>query len=237
MLLDIVRFNSDAVRFIRKNPEATLGEMATRMRMGEWFRRYYLFPMGGAIWSCSMSKMLDFPAFTFVEFFDKHGLLTITGQPQWYTVTGGAREYIAKLIPSFEDRITVNCGVYSVKRENDKVRITDGHGESLLYDHVVLACHADEALALLVDASDEERSALSAFRYEKNHAVLHRDPSFMPKRRRCWSSWVHHVEADGQETRNLGVTYWMNLLQSINHDYPLFVTLNPTHAIKPDAVF
>ena len=237
MLLDIARFNKGAVAYSRAHPDATLGRMVDALGTGEWFRKYYLIPMGAAIWSCPTSQMLDFPAETFVHFFDNHGLLTVTRQPQWYTVTGGSREYVKKLLAAFQGRVKTDCGARSIRREGGKVFVTDTNGETLAYDRLILACHADQALKLLSDASAQEQAALGSFRYQKNHAVLHRDSSFMPKRRRCWSSWVYNLEKGGSEGAALGVTYWMNLLQSIDDATPLFVTLNPTHPVRPECIF
>jgi len=213
-----------------------LQQLLKKMNMGEWFIHYYVLPMGGAIWSCPLDTMLQFPALYFVRFFKAHGLLSVIGQPQWYTVTGGAKEYIERLTAPFEQRILTNCPAIDVKREKDKVQITDGDGNTRAYNHVVLACHADQALAMLKDASLEERAILGAFQYQKNRAVLHKDAGIMPKRKRCWSSWVYHSDS-AADRDNISVTYWMNLLQSIDADYPLFVTLNPRCPIAAEHIF
>ena len=235
-LLDIVRFNRAAKSFVVKHPDVTLGEMLKIMRVSDWFSLYYILPMGGAIWSCSLDAMLAFPARVFVDFFDAHGLLTVTQQPQWYTVTGGSQEYVKRLVAPFADRIRTACAAMAVTRKNGKVQVSDGRGETLEYDQVILACHGDEALAMLQDATPEERSALGAFTYQKNHAVLHCDPSFMPRRRICWASWIYR-DAPPSNHAGICVTYWMNQLQDIDKQYPLFVTLNPDKPIPDDLVF
>ena len=169
----------------------------------------------------------------FVDFFDAHGLLTVTNQPQWYTVTGGSAEYTKRLIKPFADRIRLSCGVKSVGRHNGKIQITDTNNKTAEYDQVVFACHADEALRMLVDPTDAERKTLGAFRYQKNVAVLHSHTGIMPQRSACWASWVYHADA-APTTDPIAVTYWMNHLQNLDKDYPLFVTLNPRTPI-PDA--
>jgi len=235
-LYDILRFNAKAYDLAERRPELTLQGLMDTIGTGEWFAKYYILPMGGAIWSCPLKTMLSFPAQTFTRFFKAHGLLSIIGQPQWHTVTGGSIEYVKRLTEPYKDRIRTSCGVVGVKRAGGKVMIADSTGSTEEYDHVVLACHGDQALAMLNDASDEERNVLSAFTYQKNLAVLHKDTSIMPKRKRCWSSWVYHSE--GEDNRDfIPVTYWMNLLQDIDNAYPLFVTLNPHRPISREHIF
>ena len=145
-------------------------------------------------------------------------------------MTGGAQEYVRRLAAPFAHRIRTNCGAVAVTRQDGKVQIRDARGESHSYDQVVMACHGDEALALLKDAGTAERAALSAFRYQKNRAVLHRDVRVMPRRKRCWASWVYH--SDGNRAHpHITVSYWMNRLQGIDEKYPLFVSLNPAQPI------
>jgi predicted NAD/FAD-binding protein len=236
LLRDVLRFNAEAEDTVERCPDLTLDGLMTELRLGEWFRRYYLLPMSGAIWSCPPREMLAFPARTLVRFFANHHLLSARGQPQWYTVTGGSQEYVTRLTQSFAPRIRTNCGVAQIRRDGGRVAVTDTHGRTDIYDHVVLACHGDEALALLSDADRREREALGAFRYQRNVAVLHKDARVMPKRKRCWASWVY--TSDGRDDDPaISVTYWMNRLQAIRNDRPLFVTLNPTQAIEDRHVF
>lgn len=236
LVRDVLRFNTQALSAVADAPDLTLGELIDRLRLGDWFRRYYLLPMSGAIWSAPPRRMLDFPAATFVRFFDNHGLLTVSGQPQWYTVTGGSQSYVEKITAPFRDRIRLSCGAVEIRRGAHGVSVRDAHGGLEHYDHVVLASHADETLALLADASAEERRLLGAFGYQKNRAVLHKDISVMPRRRRCWASWVYRSDGGGDEAA-ISVSYWMNRLQSIDPAYPLFVTLNPARAIPDEHVF
>ena len=235
LLIDILRFNRSAYKTAHAQPELTLGGLIKKLGMSDWFARYYILPMGGAIWSCSLEAMLGFPALAFVDFFQAHGLLTVMHQPQWYTVTGGSQEYVKRLIKPFAQHIRTNSAVASVTRQGGKVRVVDIHGDTQIYDHVVLASHADESLAMLGDASPEERALLGAFKYAPNRTILHKDSSIMPRRRRCWSSWIYH--ASDVKNDSISVTYWMNQLQSIDNAYPLFVTLNPLREIAKEHVF
>ncbi|HWD27525.1 MAG TPA: FAD-dependent oxidoreductase [Rhizomicrobium sp.] len=233
---DVFRFNARAQDVVTRLPHLTLGEMVRELELGDWFKRYYLLPMCAAIWSCPPGEMLRFPAATLIRFMANHRLLSASGQPQWYTVTGGSREYVTRLTQSFADRIRVGCGAAQVTRNARGAVVTDTHGGKTAFDHVVFASHGDETLALLADADDEERNVLSAFRYQNNIAVLHRDDSVMPKQKRCWASWVYSSDGDIAEPK-LSVTYWMNRLQDISNDTPLFVTLNPKRAIDPSKIF
>jgi len=236
LLRDVVKFNSRAQQTVERHPHLTLEGLIARLDLGEWFRRYYLLPMSGAIWSCPPSEMMRFPARTLVQFFANHHLLSFTGQPQWRTVTGGSQEYIRRLVNPFAGRIRTNCAAVAVMRQNGLVQVRDSQGGSETYDRVVMASHGDETLALLQDADGEERAALSCFRYQKNRAVLHRDPRLMPRRRRCWASWVYTSDGEFSHPK-ITVTYWMNRLQGIDARYPLFVSLNPRRPIPDKLIF
>jgi predicted NAD/FAD-binding protein len=236
LLRDVLRFNRNAEEIVESHPELTLDGLIERLGLGDWFRRFYLLPMSSAIWSCPPCEMVRFPARTLIRFMANHHLLSASGQPQWYTVTGGAEQYVQRLVRSFAARIRVGCGVVAVRRSDGRVIVHDDSGSSEIYDHVVFAGHGDETLRLLSDADQHERAALGAFRYQKNLAVLHRDTSVMPRSRRCWSSWVYKSDGSAHDPA-LSVTYWMNSLQNIPSEMPLFVTLNPKSPIAPDCVF
>jgi predicted NAD/FAD-binding protein len=236
LLRDVIRFNGHALNTVEKHPRISLGELIELLNLGDWFRRYYLLPMAGAIWSCPPQQMLDFPAMSFVRFFENHGLLSVSGQPQWYTVTGGSQEYVRRLTQSFTSRIRTGCGVAEVARNSDGIEIRDDQGGVERYDHAILGCHADESLSILKDARSEERALLGAFRYQPNRAILHKDSSVMPKRNACWASWVYKADVSTSELK-ISVSYWMNKLQGIDARFPLFVTLNPTQKIAPEHVF
>lgn len=235
MVRDILRFNARAEEMARDD-EMTVGQLIDDLKLGQWFRDYYLLPICGAIWSTPAEGIRDFPARALVQFFRNHALLSATGQHQWWTVSGGSASYVRKLEANLRQRgvqIRLADPVQKITR-GDEVQITSA--ERLSYDHVILACHSDQALAMLADPSGSERAALQAIRYQPNQMVLHRDESQMPQRRGCWSSWVY--QARSNETQSaIGVTYWMNRLQNIPEEDPLFVTLNPLKPIDPAQIY
>lgn len=235
MLADIYMFNKFAPLYIDSND--TLEKALNEMGLSQWFRDYYLLAMGASIWSTPRNQMLQFPASTFIRFLKNHGLLTFNDQPQWYTVKGGSREYVNRLIAPFEDRIKQECGVESILRTAEGVEIKDSQGNTELFDQVVLACHSDQALKMLGKPTDNEQAILGAIKYHKNEAVLHSDASFMPKRFGAWASWVYLSEKRKDESDAVSLTYWMNNLQPLNTKLPLFVTLNPSHELDEERVF
>jgi predicted NAD/FAD-binding protein len=228
MLRDILRFYREAPHDPRLagDEHITLGEYLRASGYGAAFRDDHLLPMAGAIWSASASEMLAYPAAAFVRFHANHGLLQVTGRPVWRTVTGGSRNYVSRLIKPFADRIRLDSAVRRVERFDGGVAVTDSKGRTERYDHIVMATHADQALAALADPSARERELLGAFRYSRNLAVLHTDESFMPRRRGVWSSW-NYLGSRNETAGSVCVTYWMNRLQNLKTDKPLFVTLNP----------
>lgn len=225
MVLDVLRFNSTAEKYA--DSDITLRELLDKMGMGEWFRLYYLQAMGAAIWSCPVETILSFPAATFIRFFKNHGLLTVNDHPQWYTVSGGSRVYAQKLAAPFSSKIKLNTGITSVIRHPQHVFLVDSEGKKHVFDHVIFACHADEALAMIENPTEAEKAVLGAFRYQNNDIVVHSDTSFMPKNRRCWASWVYLSETMKDEKKSLSLSYWMNNLQGLPEQAPVFVTLNP----------
>jgi predicted NAD/FAD-binding protein len=194
------------------------------------FRQDHLYPMAAAIWSTPVRDIPYHPAAAFIRFCENHGLLKLGRRPQWRTVTGGSRAYVQRLTASFADRIVTGQPVRRIRRSDDGVHLHLDDGERH-FDHVVIATHADQALALLADSDGAERRSLGAFGYRGNEAVLHADPRVMPRRRRVWSSW-NYASQTGESDPDLSVTYWMNRLQGLPEDAPLFVTLNPL--IEPD---
>lgn len=225
MLRDIFTFNKRAVEFADSN--ISLGECLNQLGMRQWFRDYYLLAMGAAIWSTPLEQMLAFPASTFIRFFSNHGLLTINDQPQWYTVKGSSREYIKLLCAPFKDRIRLNCGAVRVTRTPEGVEVVDTEGHTERYDQIVFACQPAQVLKMLEKPTTRELSILSAFIYQPNRAVLHRDTSFMPKRRAAWSSWVYLSEQEKDKSPQVSLSYWMNNLQPLETRTPIIVTLNP----------
>ncbi|HYE47981.1 MAG TPA: FAD-dependent oxidoreductase [Azospirillaceae bacterium] len=229
MLRDILRFYRLAPAVL-DDPGATgmtLGEYLVAGSYGHRFIYDHLLPMGAAIWSSTIAEMLAFPVQSFVRFFCNHGLLKVKDRPQWRTVRGGSRTYVRLLTASLRGRVHTGRAISAVQRVPDGVLVQDAGGLSERFDHVVVATHADQALALLADAGEEERRILGAFRYQLNRTVLHRDPALMPRRPKAWSSWNYLANGTRERNAKVSVTYWMNLLQGIDRRSPLFVTLNP----------
>ena len=240
MWTEILRFNRTASTDLEVGALAglTLGAYLASRGFGAAFRDRYLLPMGAAIWSMPNADMLGFPAASFLAFFRNHGLLSGFDTFQWRTVSGGSREYVRKLIADIHGDIRLGCGVTSVRAAGNGVDVADQTGATTRFDHVVLACHPQQALALLADATPAERSILSGLRHAPNVAVLHRDPALMPQRRKVWSSWNYISDAaPGLTTAPVSLTYWMNRLQGIDRSKPLFVTLNPAQPPRPDLTF
>jgi len=192
----------------------------------------HLAPMAGAIWSSPLARIGETPAASFLRFCQNHGLLSLSGRPAWRTVTGGSREYLHRLLAPFGDNLRLATPVRAVERQAGGVTLqTDAGAER--FDHVVIAAHGDQALSMLADPSQEEQALLSAFTYQPNRAVLHRDDRLMPRRQAAWSSWNVIARAEDPGERPVCVTYWMNRLQALESEAPLFVTLNPVHAPEP----
>lgn len=234
MIWDVTRFNKRAYAYLDRDENITLGQCLNELRMGQWFRDYFLLAMGGAIWSTPLEQMLDFPARSFIRFFANHGLLSTNGQPQWYTVKGGSREYIKRLTQSFANRIRLNTGVASVRRTTDQVIVKDCRGAEETYDHVIFACHSDQAASLLSNPTQQEQDIIGAIKYQPNKMVLHSDTNFMPKRKKAWSSWVYLSEQGKDKSTNVSLSYWMNNLQPLNTSHPIIVTLNPGREPDPE---
>lgn len=234
MVRDILRFFREAPAEIgRLDPSVTLGELLDRDGYSREFQQDHLLPMGGAIWSADPEQMRAFPALSFLRFFQNHGLLSLRDRPQWRTVIGGSKRYVERLAAPLGDRIRLACPVTAVRRVQGGVAVHSARGEEV-FDEVVLACHSDQSLKLLVDADEREHRVLSAIRYQANEAVLHTDRSLLPRRRRAWASWNVHGAADG--SRAMAVTYHMNRLQGLDAPEELCVTLNATAGIDPSRV-
>ena len=239
MIRDILRFNDRAEATVAAQPGLSMGELMRELGLGQWFRDYYLKPISGAIWSTPPDGIEAFPAAALVRFFRNHALLSTSGQHQWWTVKGGSVEYVRRLEASLKARgavIRTGTPVASLRRDGPLPEVVAMDGTREVFDQVILACHSDEALALLERPTEEEHAALSAVRYQDNRAVLHCDAAQMPKRRACWSSWVYKAET-GQRQEAIGVTYWMNRLQNIDESDPLFVSLNPVVPVREEAIY
>jgi uncharacterized protein len=232
MLLDIDRFRRTGARLEVRSDE-TIGELLRRHGYSAGFLTDYLYPMTGAIWSTSLDEIGEFPARTILRFLHNHGLIEIAGRPTWRSVIGGSREYLRRVTIGFEDEIRLASPVTRVTRAGDRV-IVESREESKMFDQVILATHSDQALQILgEDATQQERSALAAIRYQPNLAVLHSDPRLMPANRRVWSSWNAMTTESEAKVGSASVTYWMNRLQSLKTDLAVFVSLNPLREPDP----
>ncbi|HMS96061.1 MAG TPA: FAD-dependent oxidoreductase [Tabrizicola sp.] len=237
MLSDIVHFNRNA-EAMATDPAMTIRELLTRLGTGPWFRDHYITPFSGAIWSTPKHGILDFPAQALVRFFRNHALMNYEGQHHWYTDRGGSVEYFPRLQAAMTAQgvdIRTGTPVAGVRRAAGSVFVRAQGSEPELFDDVVFATHSDITLKLLADGTPEETAALSAIRYQPNEAVLHSDASLMPRSRKVWSSWSY-VEPKSGPGERIDLTYWMNSLQPIPMDDPLFVTLNTSRSIRDDLI-
>lgn len=234
MLRDLVRFYREAPRNVAALGMITLDEYLDAAGYGDGFRNDHLYPMAAAIWSTPAAKIGAYPAASFIQFCQTHGLLKLVGRPVWRTVAGGSRSYVQVLSKAIPEVVS-NYPIKAIVRKENGAEIIGLDGHRRHFDHVVIAAHADQALEMLADASSEERRLLGAFDYIVNDTVLHSDTRLMPKRRRVWSSWNYMTREEG-DSRRLAVTYWMNRLQGIESERPLFVTLNPHRQIEAGAI-
>lgn len=237
MIKDILRFNREAIHdldggYISRS--TTLGEYLRANHYSEAFMFQYLLPMGCAIWSASTERMIDFPLRFFVQFFKNHGLLSVSDRPQWRVIKGGSRSYLDPLTAGFHKSIFTGANIRRIRRLGESVELIMADGRVLDFDHVVMACHSDQALALLSDASIAERNALKAIPYQQNEVVLHTDENLLPRKRIAWSSWNYLLRERFQERAVL--TYNMNILQGIESETTFCVTLNATESISPSKI-
>jgi len=236
MLLDILRFNREAVPALSNGAEdMTLGEYVASAGYSRGLTEHYLLPMGSALWSVPRNQVLEMSAAFFIRFFENHGMLTVDDRPLWRVVTGGSDRYVERLVAPFRDRIRTGSPVRRVVRRRDPQGREEGadvDGEA--FDHVVFACHSDQALGILDDPSDAEQRILGAMPYQANEIVLHTDDSVLPRRRRAWGSWNYHLR--GEDDAPATVTYNMNLLQTLEVPRTYCVTLNASELIDPAKV-
>ena len=236
MLRDILRFNKLAKRFAEQGNDATMmREFARQHGLGEMFYDKYLVPIAASIWSADPRTVAQFPMRFMAQFFRNHGMLNLWDRPQWRTIQGGSRTYMAELTRPFADRIRLNQPVLAVRRFDDHVELDTPDQPNQRFDHVVLGCHSDQALAILGQgATDDERAALSAIPYQPNLAILHTDERVLPQRRSCWAAWNYRIP--DQPNRPVVLTYNMNILQGLDAPKTLCVTLNDQDAIDPQQV-
>ena len=236
MFTDLVRFYRKANAETRDLCNLTLDQYLDEGRYSQAFRDLHLYPMAAAIWSTPAGKIGDYPAAAFIRFCQNHRLLELGERPRWRTVDGGSIEYVRKLEALIGDDIRLATPVSAILRRPDGVEVRDATGASDIFDHVVMATHADLSLAMLADADDNEREVLGAFRYSKNRALLHKDAALMPKRRSVWSSWNYLAAGRGADRKAPCVTYWMNPLQNLPTRENIFVSLNAVDEPKQDSV-
>ena len=229
MLWDINKFNKASKWHLKNNTlskDSRLKDYLHTLQVGEWFYRYYLIAMGSAIWSTHAEAMCEFPTLTFLRFFHNHGLLDIHRPIQWYTIKGGSQVYVKKMLDALiKSKVTFLPEATQVLR-NEHISVIDRDGKEKSYDKVIFATHSDQALSLLKNPSDQEAQLLKSIPYQKNTAILHKDESFMPKRKAAWSSWIYLSDKEKGE-QQISLSYWMNSLQPLNTSTNYFVTLNP----------
>ncbi len=240
---EILRFNRQARAWLAgqkpaepisaDSPELTLGEFLQAGGFSDYFARHYILPMGAAIWSSTLADMRAFPLGFFLRFFQNHGLLDVANRPQWYVIPGGSREYLGPLTAGWQPQIRLACPVQGIRRVADGVVIQSLKGEEH-FDEVILACHSDQALRLLQDASVQEQAILGAMPYQANEVWLHTDVNCLPTRRKAWASWNYQIDTD-EQARPL-VSYNMNILQGLDSPSPFCVSLNPAGKVDESQV-
>lgn len=235
MIADILRFNEQAPQWLESGDDQTsLGDYLSERKFSDAFIRHYIIPMGAAIWSASEADMLRFPAHYFLRFFKNHGMLQVRNRPVWRVIQGGSSNYLAPLISGFKDNIRLNSPIESVRRDSQGVLIKPQACESERFDAVIFACHSDQALRLLSDATVQEQAILGAIPYKENIAILHTDTSILPASSRAWAAWNYHVLPQARD--GVALTYNMNILQSLSAPQTFCVTLNYPEAIDPKRV-
>ena len=238
LLVDVVRFGRRGRRVLASSPDphATIADFLESGRFSEAFARYYLLPMTSAIWSSGSELAAAYPRDQLLRFLHNHGLLQVTGQPDWRTVVGGSQSYIDPMVRGFRDRIHLGQGVAAIARGADEIEIRLEDGSRHLFDHVVIAAHADQALALLTEPTRLERELLGSWRYSVNDTWLHTDHSLMPRRRNAWASWNYRVPGGGATEDGASMSYHLNRLQGLVGKREYLVTLNPDREPAPESV-
>lgn len=232
MIRDILRFNREAHTLLEsRNAGVTLGQFLQSRRFSKPFIDDYILPMGAAIWSAVPEQMQQMPGRFFAQFFANHGLLTVNDHPQWRVIAGGSRNYVEKLVAGHRESIRLNAPVECIRRMQGHVEIKARGGEFEHFDHVFIATHSDQALAMLDQPSADEAAVLGAIKYQNNEVVLHTDAAQLPRRSRAWAAWNYRVPE--QPARRVILTYNMNILQSLVTPQPVLVTLNNTSGIDP----
>jgi predicted NAD/FAD-binding protein len=234
MLRDILRFN----RMARSNPlpddRMTVAEYTEQHGFSRAFVDEYLVPLGASLWSSPPRRFRTFSIRFVIEFLGNHAMLQLSGQPVWRVVRGGSQRYVDALLARFSGEVLLGRPIERVRRLADRVSVRDASGAEAAFDHVILACHADQALRMLADPSPAEREVLGAFPYQRNDVLLHTDPTVLPRTPRARASWNYHVPADDRDT--VSVTYNMNRLQGLQSPHLFNVTLNDSGLVRPERV-
>lgn len=238
MLRDIFRFNREALRFIDNSGDLslTLEEFLRGMRPSKAFEEYYLLPMCSAIWSTPADQMLNYPALSLFRFMRNHALLQTGGHHQWWTVDGGAKVYRDRLLEPIRHRTYTDRGIARVVSQGNQVEVFDSLGQSHLFDYVVIATHADQALRLLIQPTVMQQHLLSKFKYSESTTLLHTDSSVMPAERNAWASWNYRFEVGADGNPHASTHYWMNSLQGLSDETDYFVSLNPPQGVASDRI-
>ena len=231
MIADLLRLYKQSRELDLTADDRSLDEFLREEGYSDTFRYDHILPMCAAIWSSPSEEMKNYPARTFFRFFTNHGLLQLTDRPLWRTIRGGSRNYVQALHADFRGRTVLNADLASVSQQENGATLKFKTGEDQFFDEVVLACHSDQALALLEKPSNEQRGVLERIRYQPNTAVLHSDTRLMPRRKDAWASWNYLENRDGAGRDGISLTYWMNALQPLNTEQPVLVTLNPEQEI------
>ena len=228
MLFGIRRFNKESLRLLDSKENPSLGDFLSANTYSQSFVERFIVPMAASIWSSAPKDILDFPAKHLIHFFANHGLLDAKDRKQWRTVTGGSKQYINRLLAAFQGEVRTEVDIKSLQRSDSGISLTFEDGKTETYDQVVLACHSDQALSLLAgSATEEEKSILGNIRFQSNRVILHSDSRLMPKKKKSWQSWNFLSESSHWGEPRVCLSYWMNLLQSIDSNDPLIVSLNP----------
>ena len=233
MIFEILRFNKESLGLLNTSKELSLGDYLAKNTYSDYFLKNYILPMGSAIWSSNLETMIKFPAKFFVTFLHNHGMLNINNRPQWLTISNGSKSYVQKLCYPFIDNIRLNSNIKFIERKSNKVIVHSKYG-SENFDYIFMACHSNEALAILKDASNNEKEILGAIPYTNNEVYLHTDSSIMPKYKLSWAAWNYNI--DSKESEPITLTYNMNILQNIKIETPVLVTLNPKGCIDPKKI-
>lgn len=237
LIFEIIKFNTRCKEMYESETISsvqTLGEFLNEHQFSDFFSQHYILPMGAAIWSTSLAKMQSFRLSFFIKFFYHHGLLNIVDRPQWYVVPGGSKTYVDKLVESLDNDVNLQANITGITRQDDAVQVYFADGKIQTFDEVILACHSDQALALLMDPTDDEVEVLSGIPYQSNEVVLHTDEALLPKHKLAWASWNYML--DGKADSPSCVTYNMNILQGIDASSTFCVTLNQSSYIDPKKI-